>query len=712
MASTTEITTPTQPVRHPQRPGLVLFLARSLAWIVGLFALVRIPWVQDHLLIPFARLQHGAACSLTGAPRDALVVDLSCTGADVMAVTLGALLSFPLAWKRRWTGAGLALALLIGLNTARIGSLSWVASNRDLFDLLHLRLFPLLLVLAATTFVLYWIRKPAASISSKPIAREVAGPMAWVVSATIVYFALAPTLYSSDLILQWAFWITAASAQVMNWLGVEARINGNLLTTPHGRWLVTQECVLTPLIPAYLGLVWALVKSNLNKIFATLAAFLLFSALGASRLLVLALPTGLMGTQHYTALHAFYQIILAVLVVFAINRVRRQRGAATYLGPGWAITISASLGTLIQIWDRGRIGTSSDLAIGDPQGVLSFLPAYMVGLLVALTLVVGGRSLITTAVASVGLVATGLGLRILLGNLATDGFVLHPLVLRTIGIALPTLLAWGLRRRQSTTDYLDQWIQVGEWFPDLGQAASTQIYRRDEQRLLGEFFPSPKGLTILKTDLWDEARNTRILQWLAGQGATVHGIDISLPTVIMARNEFRRLGVKANLLVADVRAIPYRDRCFDGVYSMGTVEHFPETQKAVREIGRVTDSNGKVVLGVPNARDPFLRPVLVGALQAFGLYHYGDEKSYSHSELGRICQAAGLQVEARNGILLQPGWLRMMDLALHTEKVKIPALPSLVRWLLIPFSAAYDRLPWLRSHGYLIAAIARPKSQP
>ena len=46
------------------------------------------------------------------------------------------------------------------------------------------------------------------------------------------------------------------------------------------------------------------------------------------------------------------------------------------------------------------------------------------------------------------------------------------------------------------------------------------------------------GLRILKTDLWDEAKNTRILAWASRQGARAYGIDISEPTVIQARAAF------------------------------------------------------------------------------------------------------------------------------------------------------------------------------
>ena len=65
-----------------------------------------------------------------------------------------------------------------------------------------------------------------------------------------------------------------------------------------------------------------------------------------------------------------------------------------------------------------------------------------------------------------------------------------------------------------------------------------------------------------------EARNTRILQWAGARGALVHGVDISTPTLLMARREFARRGQRLGGVVADVRAIPFRDGAFDAAYSM------------------------------------------------------------------------------------------------------------------------------------------------
>jgi SAM-dependent methyltransferase len=252
-------------------------------------------------------------------------------------------------------------------------------------------------------------------------------------------------------------------------------------------------------------------------------------------------------------------------------------------------------------------------------------------------------------------------------------------------------------------EYRDFWAGVGERFPDLGGAVSTRYYADNEERLFTEHFPALDGLRILKTDLWDEAKNTRILAWASRHGARAYGIDISPPTVMQARAAFDD-GPRSRLrsAVGDVRALPFSDDSFDAIYSMGTIEHFDETERAVEEMARVLKPGGRAIIGVPNRHDPFLRPLLATALQAAGLYGYGYEKSYSRRALRRMLERADLEVVAETAILFIPGWLRMLDLACHAW---CRPLAGITGALVRPFIFLDRHLPAVRRHGYLLATV-------
>jgi SAM-dependent methyltransferase len=250
--------------------------------------------------------------------------------------------------------------------------------------------------------------------------------------------------------------------------------------------------------------------------------------------------------------------------------------------------------------------------------------------------------------------------------------------------------------------YRGFWSDVGTHFPSLKGAVSTDYYAECERILLSDLLgPHLAGALLFKTDLWDEAKNTEILRWAAERGARVAGIDISLATARDAGEVLRTH--LPGFVAGDVRAIPFADSSVDLIYSMGTIEHFPEYRQAIAEMHRILRPGGRAVIGVPNLFDPFLRPLMVAGLQRFGLYHYGDEKAFSARALRSLLEAAGFRVTARSGILFIPGWLRMADLWAHTRRSSLARLTgALVR----PFAALYRRVPALRRHGYLLALLA------
>ena len=81
----------TNPQPRPQRPdpSVLRFALTGGAWFIGLFGVMRLSWVERHLLVPFAQLQERVADQLTGAPSALVYVDASCSGGDAMALCLG-----------------------------------------------------------------------------------------------------------------------------------------------------------------------------------------------------------------------------------------------------------------------------------------------------------------------------------------------------------------------------------------------------------------------------------------------------------------------------------------------------------------------------------------------------------------------------------------------------------------------------------------------
>ncbi len=251
----------------------------------------------------------------------------------------------------------------------------------------------------------------------------------------------------------------------------------------------------------------------------------------------------------------------------------------------------------------------------------------------------------------------------------------------------------------------EHWDRVAECFPDLFPAVSTQYYRRAEIALLQRAVGSFRGLRVLKLDLWNEAVNTRILHWMQAQGAEVYGLDVSTVTVQRARRNASLASPPMHLVQADIRALPFQPESFDLVYTMGTIEHVPEYQAAVADIRRVLRPGGRAIIGVPHLWDPFLRPVIVWALELFDHYPYSPEKAFSWPELRCVVEAAGFDVEQRAGILALPGIIRMADTFLFRRGIRLDGVFALVQW---PFGQLERHWPWFGRHfGYLTVAVAR-----
>lgn len=81
-------------------------------------------------------------------------------------------------------------------------------------------------------------------------------------------------------------------------------------------------------------------------------------------------------------------------------------------------------------------------------------------------------------------------------------------------------------------------------------------------------------------------------RFYAKKGYAVHSIDISQEAVRIARESFRILGLRGEILVGSVEELPYRDNYFDFIVSNGVIHHTPGTEKAVEEFCRVLKPGG------------------------------------------------------------------------------------------------------------------------
>lgn len=92
------------------------------------------------------------------------------------------------------------------------------------------------------------------------------------------------------------------------------------------------------------------------------------------------------------------------------------------------------------------------------------------------------------------------------------------------------------------------------------------------------------------------------------KGQEYIGVDLDRRSAVYAHSKYG-----CDVIVGDARHLPFRDKVFDSVFSLGTVEHFPETSISISEQVRV--SKGRVLISVPNLISPFILPSLVRSMK-------------------------------------------------------------------------------------------------
>ena len=262
------------------------------------------------------------------------------------------------------------------------------------------------------------------------------------------YYAFYDQLLASSWLGEAAGRTAWLAGGLMGFCGIPAQVSGGILRTGGSAWLVTPECVTTPLIPIALAAVLAAPMSWQRKVLSLLALPLAFQVLAVARLMVLALPRLFIGSQGI-AVHAFYQLLLAGLLVVWVAWWQSKSGI---LGAAQAIAAGALAGVALGALDLRllrpalqRLVETLHLGHGyvDSQGALVLLPAFQVGLLVALW---NARRplprLRELGLATPVVIVGGASTLWLLGELSLHAAIELPVVvLRSWSLALPILVA-------------------------------------------------------------------------------------------------------------------------------------------------------------------------------------------------------------------------------------------------------------------------------
>jgi len=141
--------------------------------------------------------------------------------------------------------------------------------------------------------------------------------------------------------------------------------------------------------------------------------------------------------------------------------------------------------------------------------------------------------------------------------------------------------------------------------------SSAAEYQAEHGEFLGDsdFMWCPERVREADARLLGEVRGKRVLEvgagaaqcsrWLAAQGATAIGIDISAAQLRHARTLDERAAVRSTLVMADAQRLPFADESFDLACSAyGAVPFVEDSQAVMTEVARVLRSGARWVFAV------------------------------------------------------------------------------------------------------------------
>ena len=90
-----------------------------------------------------------------------------------------------------------------------------------------------------------------------------------------------------------------------------------------------------------------------------------------------------------------------------------------------------------------------------------------------------------------------------------------------------------------------------------------------------------------------------LFSYLVNYTEECYGINISKQQVTVAKGALDSLGIKPNLITADIRKAQFGNSSFEVIYALNTLEHVKEIDVALAEIKRILKSGGYFVVAVP-----------------------------------------------------------------------------------------------------------------
>ncbi|HEY9093068.1 class I SAM-dependent methyltransferase [Parasphingorhabdus sp.] len=188
-----------------------------------------------------------------------------------------------------------------------------------------------------------------------------------------------------------------------------------------------------------------------------------------------------------------------------------------------------------------------------------------------------------------------------------------------------------------------------------------------EERLLLERIGPAPGMRVLDVGCGDGVLTTRLAQ----DGLEVTGLDTSTTMIDAARRRVKAAGVQAELIRGNVAELPFPGEQFDCVVSVATLCFVDDPDHAIREVVRVLNPGGQLILGELGRRNLWAAQRRIKGWFGSNLWRAAHFRS--RADLLALADRAGLKDAAVTGAVFYPPF----GLA---AKTMAPIDPWIGRW--------------------------------
>jgi SAM-dependent methyltransferase len=227
--------------------------------------------------------------------------------------------------------------------------------------------------------------------------------------------------------------------------------------------------------------------------------------------------------------------------------------------------------------------------------------------------------------------------------------------------------------------------------------------KRDEHLALLRAWWDAGSARVLKTDLFEEANGADELLSAFPEQVAIVGMDLLPTTVARARARKVRSGL---FLATDVRRLALAAGSVDLVFSNSTLDHFErasDLDEALRELVRVLQPGGRVIVTLDNRRNPLYRLLRWVTRRGWAPMTLGH--TLTRSELADAMRRAGVDIVGSDVLIHNP---RLLSTALFMilRRTLGQRADGPIRFLLGAF-ASLGRLPTREYTACFVAVCGR-----